>query len=317
MALYERVMLGHLTHPSIGMALCLEHGCEKTHNDFFHNSMAAAGISSTAFGYASIQLDGGIEAVTKRVVAYFAEKAKANSSEAVAVRAPLPISSLDVALLVTDPSAAATPEVALTAALLARSLASGGGSLVLPSNSPLLRNRVFVDELGLQADLDSEEPLDPTLAFAQRVRPLVAAEATSEALEAVKAAGGVHIMDMPFVRDWNDTTTGLAATGCHAIISLSISPKKSSARATPGHPFVPVLSLGCALPDDKVDAQWSASTDAILSSNDGSSSTRAIAESFLSQALSVIAQVAEGTKKPKSSRNVFFSIARGQTGVST
>ena len=319
MALYERVMLGHLTHPSIGMALCLEHGCEKTHNDFFHNSMAAAGISSSAYGYASIQLDGGIEAVTKRVVAYFAEKAKANGAEAVAVRAPLPISSLDVALLVTDPSAASTPEVALTAALLARCLSSGGGSLVLPSNSPLLRNRVFVDELGLQADLDSEEPLEPTLAFAQRVRPLVAAEAAPEALEAVKTAGGVHVMDMPFVRDWNDTTTGLAATGCHAIISLSISPKKSSARTTPGHPFVPVLSLGCALPDDKVDVHWAASTDAILSSSNDSASTttRAIAESFLSQALAVIAQVAEGTKKPKSSRNVFFSIARGQTGVST
>lgn len=316
MALYERVMLGHLTHPSIGMALCLEHGCEKTHNDFFHNSMSAAGISSSAFGYASIQLDGGIEAVTKRVVSYFETKASSNVN-GVAVRTSLPISSLDVALLVTDPTAAATPEVALTAALLARCLAEGGGSLVLPSNSPLLRNRVFVDELGLPADLDSEEPLEPTLAFAQRIRPFVSSDASIEALEAVKTAGGVHVMDMPFVRDWNDTTTGLAATGCHAIVSLSISPKKSSARATPGHPFVPVLSLGCALQDDKIEAQWAASTDAILSSKDVPSDTRSTAQAFFTQALAFIAQVAEGTKKPKSSRNVFFSIARGQTGVST
>jgi hypothetical protein len=64
-------MLGHLTHPSVGMALCLEHGCEKTHNDFFHNAMAAAGVSASAFGYASIQLDGGIEAVTERVLGSF------------------------------------------------------------------------------------------------------------------------------------------------------------------------------------------------------------------------------------------------------
>jgi len=48
MQLYERVMLGHLTHPSVAMALCLEHGCEKTHNDFFHNALQAAGVSTEA-----------------------------------------------------------------------------------------------------------------------------------------------------------------------------------------------------------------------------------------------------------------------------
>ena len=81
MQLYERVMLGHLTHPSVAMALCLEHGCEKTHNDFFHNAMASAGVSSSAFGYASIQLDGGIEAVTERVLAYVAGRAAAPPAE--------------------------------------------------------------------------------------------------------------------------------------------------------------------------------------------------------------------------------------------
>ena len=78
--LYTRVMLGHLIHPSISMALCLEHGCEKTHNDFFTNEMKAAGLSTDRVGFASIQLDGGIEAVTAKVRAYF--KAGAEAAEA-------------------------------------------------------------------------------------------------------------------------------------------------------------------------------------------------------------------------------------------
>ena len=56
--LYSRIMLGHLTHPSVALALCLEHGCEKTHNDFMTGALTEAHIDPARFGYASIQLDG-------------------------------------------------------------------------------------------------------------------------------------------------------------------------------------------------------------------------------------------------------------------
>ena len=46
-------------------AVLLEHGCEKTHNDWFRGKIQEAGRDLDAFGWASIQLDGGIEKVSQ------------------------------------------------------------------------------------------------------------------------------------------------------------------------------------------------------------------------------------------------------------
>ena len=37
--LYTRTLLGYLLHPLVGPALLLEHGCEKTHNDYFRQEL--------------------------------------------------------------------------------------------------------------------------------------------------------------------------------------------------------------------------------------------------------------------------------------
>ena len=39
-----------------GPALCLEHGCEKTHNDFFNGALSTLGLDPASYGYASIQV---------------------------------------------------------------------------------------------------------------------------------------------------------------------------------------------------------------------------------------------------------------------
>ena len=70
-AIYARTLLGYLTHPSVGAALLLEHGCEKTHNDYMQNQLTDAGIDTAAFGYASVQLDGGIANALDRIEAWF------------------------------------------------------------------------------------------------------------------------------------------------------------------------------------------------------------------------------------------------------
>ena len=44
------------------LALLLEHGCEKTHNDYMRAALDEAGIDGSRYGFASVQLDGGIEA---------------------------------------------------------------------------------------------------------------------------------------------------------------------------------------------------------------------------------------------------------------
>ena len=70
---YARMMIGYLAAPaSSALALLLEHGCEKTHNDYFRSRLVEARASTRRrFGWASIQLDGGIEAATERVRDWF------------------------------------------------------------------------------------------------------------------------------------------------------------------------------------------------------------------------------------------------------
>ena len=47
-ALYARSMLSYLTHPLVRCAVLLEHGCEKTHNDYMRNELAERGLAAAA-----------------------------------------------------------------------------------------------------------------------------------------------------------------------------------------------------------------------------------------------------------------------------
>ncbi len=93
-------MLGYAIHPAIVAAVLLEHGCEKTHNDYMTKELRsmvrscvvavglvcctyhahththtlslsltahAQGVNPGRFSYASTQLDGGIEACYHKV----------------------------------------------------------------------------------------------------------------------------------------------------------------------------------------------------------------------------------------------------------
>ena len=70
-ALFLRTMSGYLTHPDTSHALLLEHGCEKTHNDYFRVHLETENMDTTAFGWASIQQDGGIEQSLANIEAWF------------------------------------------------------------------------------------------------------------------------------------------------------------------------------------------------------------------------------------------------------
>ena len=65
--IYTRTMIGHLTHPTVAIGLLLEHGCEKTHNDHVRHEIQKLGISPDSYGWASVQMDGGIDAVINKV----------------------------------------------------------------------------------------------------------------------------------------------------------------------------------------------------------------------------------------------------------
>ncbi|HRP06663.1 MAG TPA: UxaA family hydrolase, partial [Opitutaceae bacterium] len=55
-----RTYRGYATHPNVDAALFLEHGCEKIPNDVMRRHLESASISTDRFGWASVQLDGGI-----------------------------------------------------------------------------------------------------------------------------------------------------------------------------------------------------------------------------------------------------------------
>ena len=68
---YKDMQIGYLQHPKLRHALLLEHGCEVTHNSYFRGLLAEHNLAPSDFGWASIQLDGGIDAVTRKIVDWF------------------------------------------------------------------------------------------------------------------------------------------------------------------------------------------------------------------------------------------------------
>jgi altronate dehydratase len=310
-ALYERVQIGHLTHPVVRFALCLEHGCEKTHNDFMHGALEALKLDPAQYGYASIQLDGGIEAVTGKVVDYFSHRA---SSEEPEVRSPLSFGKLTVGLLVVPDkastlgagraaaAAAAPPAVPVAlaelAASLTRSIVGAGGCVVLPVTSPLFSTAALGDALDICG-----APA-PTIAFGQGIKAATGVD-----------TAGIHVMDMPSVTDWTETVTGLVATGCHLVLALSTQPRKGSAKVATGHPMIPVVHVGLAAGGD-VEPAYAAAADTVLTSAPGVAVGDALA-GWTSAALSCAAAVAAGERKAKASSVPFFQITRGASGVST
>jgi altronate dehydratase len=117
--LFLRTMAGYLAHPLAGRALLLEHGCEKTHNDQFRRTLRELGLRESDFGFASIQMDGGIERVIAKVIAWF------DTAEAVARPAPFSIGFAGMDL----------PEnVGAAFELLAKGLAAAGSTTVFAGN---------------------------------------------------------------------------------------------------------------------------------------------------------------------------------------
>lgn len=201
---YARTVVGYLAHPLVGAALLLEHGCEKTHNDYFAERLRAAGADPDAFGWASIQGDGGIAGVTARVDAWF--ESVLRGTERLDPR-PAGLGTLSLGLHAQGP----VPDEAARALLeSAAAVVADGGTAVLPEGSPLLATGPFRAALG--------EP-EPTLAHGQRAkRP------------------GWHVMRAP-TADWLETTTGLGATGAHLMLA------HVTGTPPPAHRMVPLLRV--------------------------------------------------------------------------
>jgi len=221
--LLERTYRGYLTHPNVAAALLLEHGCEKLPNDAMRRQLESAGVPLARFGWASVQLDGGIAKALDKIEAWFAGKLAAlpPPRETIANLGALAVG------LMTGARPADSTIAALTAS--AAQIIARGGSVLIPESDPLLADARF------SAALLGAAPPHATLAYGQ---PL--------------AHPGFHVVATE-TDHWTENLTGLGGCGAHLALTLV------SDHARQGHPLLPVIQIAepsqrAAIPPDDIDA---------------------------------------------------------------
>ena len=189
--IYSRTVLGHLASPTVRFGLLLEHGCEKTHNDYFRNRLEEAGLDPARFGWASVQLDGGIDSVVAKVEGWFAETL--DGAEELEYEDAGP-EALRLGLYAAGP---VSTEAARSLAETTLAVVNSGGTVVVPERTAFLSSTAY-----LEAVL-GDHPVENTLAYGQAV-----------------PAGkpGLHVMEAP-TDHWVETATGLGATGVEVMLA--------------------------------------------------------------------------------------------------
>ncbi|MEZ4669580.1 MAG: UxaA family hydrolase [Anaerolineae bacterium] len=204
---FRDTLLGYLSHPFVAHALLLEHGCESTHNDYFRQALRARGLDPQGFGWASIQLDGGIQNVVRKMIGWFEQQLEHEEPPETGE------AGLEAVRLGLVTHGVPTPYTAQTLAVLTRMIVSVGGTVIAAEQESLLKSEYF-HQLGVADDVY------PTLSYASLAN-----------------APGFHLMAMP-TRDWGEILTGLGAGSVNIIIGLT------EHQPMPGHPLIPVLRVG-------------------------------------------------------------------------
>jgi altronate dehydratase len=190
-AIYSRTLLGHLASPAVRFGLLLEHGCEKTHNDYFRNCLIEAGLDPGRFGWASVQLDGGIDSVVAKVEDWFEETLDDAEDLEYVDAGP---EALRLGLYAAGP---VSDEVSLSLARVSLAVANSGGTVVVPERAAVLSSPAYLETV--LGDLSVEN----TLAYGQAVPP---------------GKQGLHVMEAP-TDHWVETATGLGATGVEVMLA--------------------------------------------------------------------------------------------------
>ncbi|MDE2845479.1 MAG: UxaA family hydrolase [Gemmatimonadota bacterium] len=284
--MYIRTMAGYLTHPMTAAALLLEHGCERTHNDFYRQQLVDRGLDPARFGWASVQLDGGIEKVIDRIEQWF-DGTLDECAGPVAVEAGL--STLRLGVATVGPAATAGPATTVCPATTAGpvsddvfealsqlifDIVSAGGTVVVPDNDALLEYPAFMRRL-------EDGTISPTLSYGEPA-----------------SVPGLHVMETQTAH-WVETITGLGAAGVELVVA------GVGGHPLPGHPMIPVLQVAA----DDLASPFREDVDLILT---GEQVNRCQA------VLDLIRNTAAGRHAPRAVvvGNTDFQITRGLLGVS-
>ena len=204
--IYTRTMIGHLTHPTVALGLLLEHGCEKTHNDHVRHEIQNLGISPEHYGWASVQLDGGIDAVIEKVQDWFSETLSDKPS------VPVVDAGLEHLCVAVTSTGAAMRTVSDSLTELTHRIVTAGGTVIVPANAGWLSAVSGQQSVDLPVDM-------PTLAYGQRVEK-----------------AGFHIMETPTDQP-TETLTGLGATGVDLALAHIVGAPLQS------HVMVPLIQV--------------------------------------------------------------------------
>jgi altronate dehydratase len=187
--IYSRTVLGHLANPTVRFALLLEHGCEKTHNDYFEKFLRERGLDPARFGWASVQLDGGIESVVEKVEDWFAQTLE-DADDLTHETAGL--GALRLGLYASGPL---PDDATRRLADVTLAVVGAGGTVVVPETAAVLSSPAYLDSvLGDRA-------VQNTLSYGQQAHE-----------------PGFHVMEAP-TDHWVETATGLGATGVEIMVA--------------------------------------------------------------------------------------------------
>jgi altronate dehydratase len=212
--LFVRSLLGHLAHPSVSLGMVLEHGCDKVHNGVLRDQLRKRGVNTNRYGWASIQLDGGIEKVSRKVNGWF--------RAAIGV-----LASKDVELSFKDLSLGFVTERPLPKALgeviweVIRVCLKAGATIIIPSRDELLK-------------LGQEQKIVPAGVCAT----IEHGESPTEA--------GLHVM-YHTNHHWVEGLTGLTSCGVQLIVGATHTARQ-------GHPMVPVLQVALQVDGLRVES---------------------------------------------------------------
>ena len=269
--LFLRTLLGHVTHPLVGSCLLLEHGCEKTHNDAVRRYLSEHGVDAQQLGWASIQLDGGIDAVTDKVVSWFASRPPVAEESA--------SGGLESMRLGVTASGDVGAAAARGLAALVESVASAGGTVVVPEGSALLRSAPFCQTLGVNATHAA-----PTIGYGEAPR-----------------LAGLHVMECP-TDHAVEVLTGLGATGVEVMVAhVAGAPLQS-------HPMIPLLQ---ASSDPATIDRAGTDLDLLLDADGAPEDHR---DELLDAVCRVLSR--EYTPRMFAQGNVDFQLTRGHLGLS-
>ena len=318
--LFLDTLAGHLAHRSVRHAVLLEHGCEQTHNDAVRHHLAARGLAAERFGWASVQMDGGIASVRAKVTRQF--------EAMTAVRASgLP--AREAAVAARHPTAAGNrvtdgEDLAPTGA----DAADGVRRRASPA-SGFERTTVGAGEIRIALAADGPLPDAMGVALGRLATGLVASGATvvmpdnggllrnegfrnavfrdgavpgaSLAFGRPAEDAGFHVMEAP-TENPVETFTGLGATGVDLMLChIGRNPLQ-------GHPMLPLVQVTA---DPAVAGRYGNDLDRVLALE------RDVAD-LVGELAALIADVASCRYRPTLwSRGVTeFQLTRGRLGLS-